>query len=144
MMDRLLDKFPLLRPVSWRRPGSAGAQVRRSVHVLPILALHEPGEPGEHQQKQHDPYAKCAARRLRRFADVVEEINSIAHEAVVLRGAEASRGDLLEVVKHLLWDGLTTLSAAACFLVHGALESLELREHVRHGRRRQRSEEHTS
>src|ERR1700730_11465343 len=117
MMDRLLDKFSAPATRLLEAPGSDGAQVRRSVHVLPILALHEPGEPGEHQQKQHYPYAKCAARRLRRFADVVEEIHRIAHEAVVLRGAEASRGDLLEVVKHLLGE-LTALCGTGRFLVH--------------------------
>src|ERR1700738_168218 len=123
MMDRLLDKFPLLRPVSWRRTMPPAPKCARSVHVLPILALHEPGEPGEHQQKQHHPYAECAARRLRRFADVVEEVHRIAHEAVVLGGAEASGGDRLEVVKHLL-AGDPTLGGGDRFLVYGALESL--------------------
>src|SRR5438876_3477446 len=99
---------------------------RGSVDILPVLAFHQPGEPAEHQQKQHHPYAESAARRLRRLADVVEEVHRVAHEAVVLRGAETPRCDLLEVIERLLVNFRATLAVPDHVAEHRALEPLEL------------------
>src|ERR1700733_12897812 len=102
MMDRLLDKFPLPRPVCHQTTGVPAAPEPRSVHVFPVFALHEPGQPGEDQQEQHDPKTEPAACRLARVADVVEEIDGVAHEAIILGRGEASGCKLLKMVKDLL------------------------------------------
>src|SRR5215213_9495047 len=124
MTDRLLDKISLpdIR--------SAHSTLRGSMHVFPVLLLQEPGEPGEQEKEQHNPYAERTPLHLRRLAHVIEEIDRVTDEAVVLGFAEAARRQLLEANELLVGGAFT---AARSILEYRLLQAFELGEHVRHG-----------
>src|SRR5262249_23996972 len=110
MMDRRLDKCPAPAARVVATPARHPRPSPRSVHVLPVLPLHQPREPGEDEQKQHHPHAQRTPRGLRRFADVIEKVDGVAHEALVFGRAETPGCERLEVVEHLLADRLAALA----------------------------------
>src|SRR5262245_17697025 len=92
MMDRLLGRI--------FRSGAAAlafAASSPSVHVFPVFVLEQPGEPREDEQEQHDPNAEGAARNLRRFTCVVEEVHRIADEGLVFRRCQAAGRECFEL-----------------------------------------------
>src|SRR5690242_12359636 len=54
----------------------------RSVHVLPIFPLEQPGEARQDQQEEYHPDAHGASLYLCRLAGVVQEVDRVAHEGV--------------------------------------------------------------
>src|SRR6516165_1437660 len=150
MMERRLDTRapPRYRKVPRRRDGSDKSSDRSqadstttprvtrarrpSMHVFPVFLLEQPDEPGEHEQEEHHPDAERAAVHLRRLSGVVQKIDEVAHEAEVFIPRQAPRDDRLEVVEHALRHHAAAV-ADLDILEHRLLETLDLRQHVRHG-----------
>src|SRR5690242_9676797 len=132
MMDRLLDKFPL-PPVTTRRwdlPAPRGP----SMDVFPVFLLQKHREPRERDQEQHHEHAVVAALDLRRLTRVVEEVHGITNEPVVVALGEPSRHDELEFLEFTLGAGLAILAGLRDLAIDGLLDTLDFRQHVRHGR----------
>ena len=126
MMDRRLDKVPLPRIVCCQpRPGLGPSRDYCTSFQYSCFTSHASQVNTSRNSTTHTPSARRAV--WVGLTDVVEEIDRVAHEPVVLRGAHASGRDALEVVEHLLG---AALGAGCAWRKTAHLQPLELREHV--------------
>src|SRR5690349_4508637 len=97
--------------------------------VLPDLLLQHVGNQEEHEQEADHANAKLLTFPFDGLADVVEEVDDVAHDVVELLDAELAGPSQVEALEDL-----------RAVLVGGeyrALRTLQLPEHMRHRRARQ-------
>src|SRR3954463_5666058 len=70
---------------------AAPASRALSVNVLPVLALHPVGEEKQHDEIEKDDEADPRTLVLGGLGHVIEEIDEIAHDALVLERAKLPR-----------------------------------------------------